>query len=115
PAREELQGACARQNQRLAQLERVYKTNMAALSRYRARPYPGQITLFNAAVVDGAILPDPEYGWPGLARGIEIHVVPGDHDTMLTEPHVAVLAEKFSAALQKAQRHAAGTPPVMVA
>jgi thioesterase domain-containing protein len=103
---EQRQEACEQQNRKLAQLERVYRSNMAALAEYRPRPYPGTVTLFNAAEIDPGVIPDPAYGWPGLAAKIEVHAVPGDHDTMLSEPHAARLAEKFSKALRGAQAQA---------
>jgi amino acid adenylation domain-containing protein len=88
--------------ERLARLEHVYNTNLTALKRFRSSFYPGKVTLFNAEQRDPALIPDPEYGWVGLSDGIEIHTVPGGHDSMLGEPHVSVLAEKLQAALAKA-------------
>jgi thioesterase domain-containing protein len=76
----------------LEKLETVYSRNLAALEYYRSRYYPGKVTLFNAIEKDPGILPDPNYGWIGLAREIEIHEVPGNHNTMLAEPHVTSLA-----------------------
>jgi thioesterase domain-containing protein/acyl carrier protein len=106
-------------NRKLAILERVYSANLEALRFYKPRPYPGRVTLFNAEEVDPGILPDPLYAWPGLATEIEVHLVPGNHDTMLSEPNVAVLAERFSKALRQAtpttrlkQSHAAAANAV---
>lgn len=89
---------------RLVQLEHVYNQNLQALERFRSSPYEGRVSLFNAAEQDPAIIPDPFYGWRGLAREIEIHPVPGNHDTMLTEPHVATLARELKRCLTEAQR-----------
>jgi thioesterase domain-containing protein len=50
------------------------------------------------------MIDDPLYAWPGLAGDIEIHVVPGDHDTMLMEPNVAVLARTLDACLRRLQQ-----------
>jgi aspartate racemase len=88
--------------ERLARLEHVYNTNLTALKRFRSSFYPGKVTLFNAEEKDPALIPDPQYGWVGLSDAIEIHTVPGGHDSMLAEPHVSVLAEKLQAALAKA-------------
>jgi thioesterase domain-containing protein len=44
----------------------------------------------------------------GLAREIEIHEVPGNHDTMLTEPNVSVLARRLSECLARAQQSSSG-------
>jgi len=88
---------------RLAKLEYVYNTNLEALNSFKTEYYGGTITLFNAAEKDPAIIPDPRYGWVGLAKKIEIVEVPGNHDTMLFEPNVSVLAERLNAALQAAR------------
>lgn len=89
---------------RLAKLEHVYNTNLAALNTYRSELYDGKVTLFNAAEKDAALIPDPLYGWAGLAREIEVHDVPGNHDTMLTEPNVSDLAQRLNDCLIRAQR-----------
>jgi amino acid adenylation domain-containing protein len=90
-------------NRKLAKLEHVYNTNLAALHQYRLQPYAGRITLFNAAEADPGMITDALYAWPGLAHAIEVHIVPGNHDTMLMEPNVAVLAQKLDACLRQAQ------------
>lgn len=88
---------------RLVLLEHVYNANLQALDRYRSRYYDGKVVLFNAADKDPALIPDPRYGWVGLASEIEIHEVPGNHDTMLTEPNVSVLARELSDGLRRAR------------
>ena len=100
---------------RLANLEVVYNANLEALRHYRSSFYPGEVTLFNAAEKDPALIPDPEYGWVGLAKKAEVHLVPGNHDTMLTEPHVAVLAEKLSKCIRKADESTSNGPIILSA
>ena len=90
-------------NQLLEKLEHVYCTNLRAWENYVPRFYPGKIILFNAAQQDPAIIQDPQYGWPALTSEIETHFIPGNHDTILMEPHVRVLAEKFNNCLIQAQ------------
>jgi amino acid adenylation domain-containing protein len=90
-------------NRHLEKLERVYDANLGALYRYSPRRYAGKIVLFNAAEPDPAVIRDPLYGWPGLAAEIQAHVIPGNHDTILMEPHVQVLARKLTAHLTEAQ------------
>ncbi|MEK8019804.1 MAG: amino acid adenylation domain-containing protein, partial [Candidatus Parabeggiatoa sp.] len=42
------------------------------------------------------------WGWSQYAScPVDIHVVPGDHHTMMSQPHVQVLAEKLRACLEK--------------
>jgi hypothetical protein len=36
------------------------------------------------------------------AEGLELHVVPGSHETLFGEPHVKILAEKLRDCLRKA-------------
>lgn len=44
----------------------------------------------------------PDNHWGKLAKALEIYNVPGCHETMLLDPHVVFLAEKFQQALDKA-------------
>ena len=89
---------------RLARLEHVYNTNLKALKEYRSTYYDGKVTLFNAVERDPALIPDPQYGWVGLAREIEVHEVPGNHDTMLSEPNVSALASRLNECLVRARQ-----------
>ncbi|MHC1764269.1 MAG: amino acid adenylation domain-containing protein [Verrucomicrobiia bacterium] len=93
-------------NKRLARLEHVYTTNLQALRFYRPRFYPGRLTLFNAQEIDAGVIPDPVNAWAGLAADIEVRSVPGDHDSMLAEPNVALLARELDEALHRAQSEA---------
>ena len=98
----------AERDKRLIQLEHVYNTNLEALKEFRSEYYDGKVTLFNAAERDLALIPDRHYGWIGLAGDIEIHEVPGDHDTMLAEPHVSALAQRLNDCLIRAQHSQTG-------
>ena len=84
----------------LRRLLRVYQTNAGGYLSYRARPYPGPVTLFRAA--DAGFDPGlgADLGWGRLILGaVDLHEVPGDHITLLAEPHVAVLAGRLRACL----------------
>ncbi len=76
---------------RLERLYTVFGNNLAALHAYPAKPYGGAVLLLRAAERDPA---EPESaGWERIARGgVELHVVPGSHFTMVREPHAAALA-----------------------
>ncbi|HZM03900.1 MAG TPA: amino acid adenylation domain-containing protein [Candidatus Saccharimonadales bacterium] len=95
--------AVENQNRYLDRLELVYAANMAAVNQYRSRPYPGRVTLFNASEHDPALIPDSQYGWPGLAAEIETFVVPGTHDSILAEPQVRLLAQQINDCLATRQ------------
>ena len=90
----------------LAQLRRhlhVLQTNLRARQSYRPQEYPGLITLLRASERSGVVPQDPTLGWGTLATsGVEVHLVPGNHYTMLREPHVQVLAEQLRAVLREA-------------
>lgn len=72
---------------------------------YKPRAYPGHVTLFQTRHDDyQSLFRDPLGGWGRLARGgLEVHEIPGDHGTMMIEPNVQGLAEKFRATLVRAQ------------
>jgi len=68
--------------------------------------YPNQITVFPASEQfwSEQFWDNPAMGWDKVSsEPVETYSVPGDHITMVTEPHVRVLAEKLRACLDKAQ------------
>ncbi|MEH2200508.1 thioesterase domain-containing protein, partial [Nostoc sp.] len=76
--------------------------------------YPSKITCFRASEVNSEdissrpeyskILQDPALGWNEFsAKPVEVHIVPGDHVTMMTEPHVLTLAECLQICIDKAR------------
>jgi len=48
----------------------------------------------------------PELGWARIARSTELHVLPGDHVTLVTR-HVGALASVMRQALDRVQEPAA--------
>jgi thioesterase domain-containing protein/acyl carrier protein len=93
----------------LARLEpeqaRVFEAHHRALQEYRPMPSAVPITLFRASVqLLSHLAMDPTLGWSGLAKGdVQVHVVPGNHVSITTEPLVRQLAKALSAALDAAQ------------
>lgn len=81
--------------------------------------YPTQVTLFRASEeVPIELAPsvdiyrllydnrknDPMWGWSEFSAGeVELHSVPGDHLTIMTEPYIGALAENLKSSLEKAQ------------
>jgi thioesterase domain-containing protein len=113
-------------------LWQVFKTNFQAMRSYTPRAYPGRITLFKAGQTLGKAAPEPPAGWArwvakagkvfgqatpeatlGWSRwavgGVEVHVIPGDHHTMLREPNLPVLVERLQAALHQARANTVGS------
>jgi thioesterase domain-containing protein len=76
------------------------------LSRsYVPSVYGGRVTVFRASVIPEAVgtdFSDPSLGWrPFAAGGVEVLPVPGDHGSLLDEPHVEVLAASLKACLAR--------------
>jgi aspartate racemase len=88
-------------------LQNVRAANLLAAKRYQPKIYPGGLTLFRARPPEAEELQwDPWTAWRCLAvGGVTLHFVPGDHNTMVREPHVKMLAEKLRAVLE-----ASGSP-----
>jgi thioesterase domain-containing protein/acyl carrier protein len=79
------------------------ETHARALANYRPTAYDGPITLIRARTVSLASLPPHDLGWSRLARGpLDVRVVPGAHDNILTEPRVRLLAAQLKACLDSA-------------
>jgi thioesterase domain-containing protein/acyl carrier protein len=82
----------------LRRLLNTYRINLQAMERYRPYIYEGQVTLFRASVPRQT----PEQSWGSLAGGgYQVYDVPGNHETMLKEPNVQVLAEQLNSELKR--------------
>ncbi|MFM9994462.1 MAG: type I polyketide synthase [Phycisphaerales bacterium] len=101
--------------------EEIHIAFMNALPIYNLRPYSGGVHLFRPrqikaielapgrVVNDAREFIDPHNFWdPWITGGIEVQVVPGDHDSMILEPHVRVLGAKLKSVLDEAQAREAG-------
>jgi thioesterase domain-containing protein len=77
---------------------------LASIVNYQPpkRRYPGRITYFMAQDnVYKAWFLDNRLHWKKAARELEVHSIPGRHDTLREEPYVVVLAEKLKECLYK--------------
>ncbi len=96
------------QAQRLLQL---FKSHIEAANQYTPQQYPGKVTLFLAEDGVAADAEDPTIGWENLARaGVEIHWLPGDHHTMVAQPHVQQLAAQLQSCLDRSSTTPGGSP-----
>ncbi|NEQ41934.1 MAG: non-ribosomal peptide synthetase, partial [Okeania sp. SIO3I5] len=85
-------------------VQTIKADELAFMSYVLQGGYQGLITLFRTSEVYrdelgmlSEIPTDPTWGWNQLStQPVEVHVVPGNHVTMLDEPHVQVLAEKLN-------------------
>jgi thioesterase domain-containing protein len=83
-----------------------------ALARYELRPYPGVVTLFRPKLDIAHVLGPGrmtnsqrefvfhDNGWGPYAARVDVHEVPGDHDSLVLEPNVRVLAAKLRECIQ---------------
>ena len=78
------------------------KADFRATRNYVPSRYPGRITLFRAAQELSGMSSDPTLGWSKwAAEGVDVHVVPGNHASMVYKPHVEVLAQKLNFCLSQ--------------
>lgn len=82
----------------------VLDANLEASKNYVPPIYPGSVTVFRCSLQLPKYSHDPYLGWGELVTGeLESHEAPGNHDLMLREPRVRVLAEKLKLCLEKTQ------------
>jgi thioesterase domain-containing protein len=86
----------------------VEEAFLVALRNYTPAPYEGDATLFRAKD-DLVNYSDPTLGWGKLVQGrLEIREISGDHDTILHEPHIGMLARVLDSCLHAVQASARG-------
>lgn len=94
-----------------------------ALGRYHLESYPGDVTLFRPKlvprwVVDGRMVDkdrhymSPDNGWTPYVRHLDVVEVPGDHDAMVLEPNVRVLARKLRKLIERVEAESASAVEV---
>ena len=83
---------------------RVWDAHLRASDNYRPRSYPGSLVLFRTNIHPVFCSFDPTYGWGEFARGgVTVKIVPGDHESILAEPHVRKVAAELKECLGRAQ------------
>jgi thioesterase domain-containing protein len=90
--------------------EHVYNVNTQATRQHRSslEPYPGRVTLFFRENYEIGMV-SPEWGFEAFAQEVETRLVPGDHRSVLKEPHVRKLAEEIRFCLERAQAEVVAT------
>jgi Thioesterase domains of type I polyketide synthases or non-ribosomal peptide synthetases len=79
-----------------------YEIQGQALKQYRPQHYQGNITLFRVqeAIENGEQI---DAGWlPIAAGGVEIEMIPGNHQNMLGDQHIVAVAERMRACIAQA-------------
>jgi amino acid adenylation domain-containing protein len=87
--------------QLLDELKRLFHAHVRLVRDYVVRPYPGRLVLFRPAETPVARATPADRGWSQLAHAVTVHVIPGQHHTMVKEPHVQVLARKLRRFLRR--------------
>jgi len=78
----------------------IREVHRQAARKYVAKPYSGHVVLFTANESSY----EAQLGWRQLIDGrLEIHEVPGDHNSFLQEPNVQVLANLLGDCLERKQ------------
>jgi thioesterase domain-containing protein len=82
---------------RMRNLLRAYE---AAGMEYVPKPYSGKAVLFRTSRRSIGGLYDEYRGWKSVIRGgLKVIDVPGDHNSLISEPHVRVLAQEMNTIL----------------
>ena len=95
---------------------RQHRTQIAcveAMLAFEPRPYDGALLFLRVRTRRAGDPPHPERAWIDLASGgVEVRVVPGDHDSLHQPPHVGLVArclrERLETGLAAAQRQLVG-------
>lgn len=78
----------------------LFRSHAQAGDQYVAKPYPGKVDLFLA---NEAPFQDPTLGWGKVAQGgVDIHLVQGNHLSIVSKPHVEILAKQLRNCLEQA-------------
>ncbi|HEX8690813.1 MAG TPA: amino acid adenylation domain-containing protein, partial [Longimicrobium sp.] len=82
---------------RLERMFGVFRANVEALGSHVPAPFGGEITVLLAGTGDVARASARSAAWERLAgRGAVVRSVPGDHFTLLREPHVEEVARELA-------------------
>jgi thioesterase domain-containing protein len=75
-----------------------------AWKRYQLQRYPGRVALFRARAQPLFRCDPYDLGWGDIAdKGVDVVVIPGNHESLVREPNVRVLAAKLLAVLKQSQ------------
>ncbi|MFZ0297341.1 MAG: amino acid adenylation domain-containing protein [Candidatus Sulfotelmatobacter sp.] len=86
-------------------VRKVRNACLEAARYYAPRAYPGRVILFRSSREPLGGVGDPYAGWSEyLADGLQICEVKSNHDNILLEPQVQLVAEQLRTCLNEAQR-----------
>jgi len=98
-----------RRNQKMSMryiLESLRIEHAKAYTKYRVRPYHGEVVLLRASKQLAGLMIDETSGWSHIVEGsLDVCEVPGHQQNMLSEPNVAQLARELSLRIKRAQQN----------
>jgi thioesterase domain-containing protein/acyl carrier protein len=90
--------------QMLDDLKRLFHAHVRLATEYALRPYPGRVTLFRPCESLVTASGPVDRGWDRVASEVTVRMVPGQHHTMVQEPHVRALARELRRVLRPRPR-----------
>ncbi len=81
--------------QTINNMKTIYQHNTTAATGYVTQYYDGKISLFMSKETLTGKIPFPCYGLKHLSRDLELYTFDSEHDDILREPQVALVAEKI--------------------
>jgi thioesterase domain-containing protein len=90
-------------HQVLDDLKRIFHHHMVLIDQYVVRPYPSRITLIRPSDAPFPVPTRHDRGWGSLAADVDVRFVPGQHHSMVKDPHVQDLARTLDACLHQSE------------
>jgi len=93
---------CGEQSSLARATKKVEEAHRRAIAAYRPKPYAGTIMQLMCSDASHRAYEDRRLAWSSLVSGgFEIRIVPGNHLTMVEEPHAQVLAQELQSSLDR--------------
>jgi thioesterase domain-containing protein len=91
----------------------LYEAFTAAHEHYRPTAYSGRVTLWSAREQNARLTwIARDLGWgPYVDGGVDVQIMPGNHQSLILEPNVQLLVTGLRAALDRAAADHAAAPP----
>ena len=102
--RQKMGSTSAHQAQEDVRVQKITMNNNRVYFCYVPKRYPGQVTLFKSTKGYRDIYrdtKDPLMGWQRITNGVDVHLLDGNHNQIMDEPNVQVLAAAFMSALER--------------
>jgi len=87
-------------DEHILRLWRMFETNFLAMRNYIPGIYKGHIALFKAMDTSSNGFHDHANGWTAFAAGVNTQELPGDHYSIMRDPHVRSLAQRLTEYLE---------------